>query len=175
MKHTITIITYIALLSTALPVHAQSDYDREIQQLKEKRDRAIALAAGPINRDYANSLQQLLKRAMQASKLDVAVEIRKELESLSVGTSVLKPTALLGRWKTDNKDNAYPISIDPDGTTTFVGGTLSGTWAVEGDYLIIHWGNSVIMRFLTSEKGDTIHFQQKEPRGAWVTHSASRL
>jgi len=85
MNHIPALTLALALLPPVL--HAESAYDREVQQLTEQRDKAAAAAVEPINRRYQSSLEQLLKRATQAGDLDAAVKIKALLDPLSAGSS----------------------------------------------------------------------------------------
>lgn len=109
MNHRISIIAVSALGLTSL--FAASPLERELAQLREQRDKAIAAATEPINRRYQASLEQLLRRATQANDLDTANKIKAEMTG-GVG--------------------------DPQAATQFAGGprniekTLPGQWNWEG-------------------------------------------
>lgn len=60
--------------------YAQSQYEKELSQLTEQRDKAVAAATDPINRKYREALEQMLKKAMQASDLEGAIKIKAALE-----------------------------------------------------------------------------------------------
>ena len=80
MNFIVTIAVLMALFTTA--VRAESSYERELQQLTEQRDKAIAAAVDPINRRYQTSLEQLLKRATQGNDLVTAVKIKAQIEKI---------------------------------------------------------------------------------------------
>jgi hypothetical protein len=77
MNYRISIISLITLSSSAL--FAASPLERELAQLREQRDKAIAAATEPINRRYQTSLEQLLRRATQAADLETANRIKAEM------------------------------------------------------------------------------------------------
>ena len=90
------------LLLATLPLHAESQLEREIQQLSEQRDRAAATAMVPINRNYQAGLQQLLKRSVDLRDLDANAKIIELLRGLNTGAEGANmgppgQTALSGR------------------------------------------------------------------------------
>ncbi len=75
-----TIIPTVVLALFATPIlAAESAFERDLKQLTEQREKALAAAVDPINRRYQTSLEQLLQRATQAKDLDAAVKIRETL------------------------------------------------------------------------------------------------
>jgi hypothetical protein len=58
-------------------------FDREITQLREQRDEALAAASETINQRYQLSLEQTLQRAIQANDLGAVAEIKAALAELS--------------------------------------------------------------------------------------------
>jgi hypothetical protein len=61
---------------------SQSAFDRELASLSEQREAALLKAIRPINDQYRKSLEQMLKKATQASDLDAAIRIKKELDGV---------------------------------------------------------------------------------------------
>lgn len=86
-------IAFTALILSTSALYAQSQFDRELSQLREQRDKAIATAADPINRRYQTSLEQLLRKATQSNDLESAVKIQNELKGI-------KPTLLFIELRT---------------------------------------------------------------------------
>lgn len=83
---TITILVSLNFAFGAVSaVAADSPFERDLKQLTEQREKALATAVDPINRRYQASLDQLLQRATQAKDLDAAVKIREALAE--VGSS----------------------------------------------------------------------------------------
>ena len=82
MKH---LAALIALTSTISSLSAQTSFDRDLQQLKEQRDKSAASAVEPINRRYQSALEQLIGRATQAKDLESALKIKEELRVLTLG------------------------------------------------------------------------------------------
>ena len=75
----------LSFLSTTLfasSVFGESPIERELAQVAEQRDKALAAAADPIQRKYHATLEQLLRRAMKANDLDAALKIKNELKKL---------------------------------------------------------------------------------------------
>jgi hypothetical protein len=75
------------LLLGTLVEAAESPYERDMNQLKEQRDKAVAAATIPINRRYKESLEDLLRRATQANDLDAANKIKDEMKQLGFDTA----------------------------------------------------------------------------------------
>jgi hypothetical protein len=86
MNHVPIACLFLSLLST--PLLAESPYERELKQLTEQRDRALASAAQPINRNYKTSLEQLLLRATQNKDLEANTKIVEALKSIGAAADV---------------------------------------------------------------------------------------
>ena len=96
MRYLTAINAFVAFTAATSPLFAQSHFDRELQQLKEQRDKSLAAAADAINRRYQSALEQLLGRATQAKDLESALKVREELRVLAVsGTSAMPDTSSL--------------------------------------------------------------------------------
>lgn len=72
--------------------HAESPYERELKDLIEQRDKAIAAATAPINDRFKAAAEQLLQRATRNNDLDAANKINGALGRLTAGGA---PTASL--------------------------------------------------------------------------------
>ncbi len=82
----------IVFLASASSIFAQSLFERDLQQLKDQRDKAITAATDPINRRYKAAVEQLIGRATQSKDLETAVKAKAELIDLATvlpGTSWL--------------------------------------------------------------------------------------
>jgi hypothetical protein len=116
-----------------VPVQAETAMARELKILGEIRDKAMATAAEPINRQYEQSLEQLLRRATQANELETATKIKAILESLPQVVA----KKLVGTW-TIRASTGYStdISFRADGTGTR---TNNGKrrWRIEGSTLFL--------------------------------------
>jgi hypothetical protein len=77
----------IILFGSSFAVSADSDMLRNLKQLKEQRDQAVAAAIEPINRRYQTSLEQLLRRATQGNDLDLALKIKAEIQAVTSETT----------------------------------------------------------------------------------------
>ena len=73
------ILVFLSIALTAISGFAESQAERDLKQLTDQRDKAVAAATEPINRRYKTSLEQLLQRAIQSKDLDAAVKIREAL------------------------------------------------------------------------------------------------
>lgn len=65
-----------ALLLTTAGVHAQSTYQRELAQLLDQRDKAIASATAPIQARFKQQAELLLQRAKQNNDAAAVAEIQ---------------------------------------------------------------------------------------------------
>jgi len=121
MKQACTSLIAIIAMSS---LWAQSPYERELQMLKEQRDKSTADALDPINRRYKAAVEQLVSRATQAKDLEVAVKAKAELDDLNTklpgtswlwaGNSSLKFTFLPnGRFSGHFKDATWKV-LSPD-------------------------------------------------------------
>lgn len=70
---------------------AESFYDRELQQLTEQHDKALAAAAAPINRNYQTALEQLLVRTTRNKDLEASAKVVAALRA--IGAPAALPTA----------------------------------------------------------------------------------
>jgi hypothetical protein len=147
MKSTIIATASFAILLLASAA-GQTDTARELKQLQDQRDKAISTAAEPINRRYAASLEQLLRRAIQTSDLDTANKIRAELQKLGVTASAVGAGSgsVLGQTdeakrnalRTHLRDSKWKLSggksfeLRADGSTTASWHGRKGSWKVTG-------------------------------------------
>jgi hypothetical protein len=61
---------------------AESPNERDFKLARAERERALAVAAEPINRRYRDSLDKLFRKATQAAELDLAKAIQAELQAV---------------------------------------------------------------------------------------------
>jgi hypothetical protein len=92
----------LAFLSLALFANAAPDYDRQVEVATEKRDKAVAQASEPINRDYLTTLQDLMKKATAAGDLEAALKIKTVIESVDPKG---RAGRLLGDWLDGSKSS----------------------------------------------------------------------
>ena len=77
MKTSPHITIAIVLCSLASVAHGESTYERDLKQIIDQRDKAIAAAAAPIIARSKADAAQLLRRATQAGDLDAANKIKE--------------------------------------------------------------------------------------------------
>ena len=173
MKYTIPFTAFLIAIAAISSVRAESPNERDFKQLKDQREKDLATAAEPINRRYAKSLEQLIKRTSDAGQVELAVEIKKELRSV---IPAAMPAALLGRWHfIYSKSDAGDYTINADGTAVFPNG-LTGNCATEGDYMVIRWKNGYVHRIPGSQSGSKIRGEWKQTDNAekWTPMTATR-
>jgi len=65
-----------------LPAFADAQLALDLKALQEQHNKALATAVEPVNRRYKESLEQLLRSAIQRNDLDIAVKIKEEIAKL---------------------------------------------------------------------------------------------
>ena len=95
MKRTSIIVIAFALSVAAISADAgpAASVDTEFLHLREKRDKALATVAEPINDGYRASLEQLLLRAVAENDNDTAARIQFELQSIGAVRTSHRPSA----------------------------------------------------------------------------------
>jgi hypothetical protein len=73
-----------ALLSLQSIATAAPDFDRLVENATEKRDRGIAQASEPFNREFLDTMQDLLKKATAAGDLEAALKIKTIVDWVDV-------------------------------------------------------------------------------------------
>jgi hypothetical protein len=146
MSHLVPAFSIAVLVLTSSSLLGESPSQREFDQLKREQTKAVAAAVAPLNARYQASLEQLLKRAMQANDLNTAVKIREELAALGVtshgsGNTKLRMTAenlpqflASGEWTwadspDDAKDNTTHVTFTKDGQFV-MGGKAVGPYKI---------------------------------------------
>ena len=119
----------------------QGSFQKDFDELKLQREKAVAAAIVPIDQKFRQALEQMLKRATQASDLQTATKIQEALTELD--TAANHPADMVGLWDQMREGKPYARRFMADGT-----GDGSGTpfkWAVKGKKLILTYttNNSV--------------------------------
>ena len=147
MRYTTLFTTVIVIAGCMSVFSADSQYERELRQLADQRDKALAGAIEPINKRYQTALEQLLKRATQANALDDAIKIREALALLAAqdatGANSRTPNRqtlqrkLPGtQWIGDGKNYVGELEFHPKGvkwTKTGGGATALVSYEVAND------------------------------------------
>ncbi len=74
-------VRFVLCLPFAL-LHAGTAVDQELTLLKQQREKAVATAIEPIERRYQESLEQMLRRALQAKDLEGSVKVQEAISTL---------------------------------------------------------------------------------------------
>ena len=122
----IQILTLLAavIVSPFALTAADTALSRELDDLQKLRAKALADAVEPINRKHQAALQQLLRRATQASDLETAVKVK---ELLSSGAQVEPTTGVRipeGTWKVEysnGKKSEMVVGYDGRISWSFIG------------------------------------------------------
>ena len=123
MKPTSIKLALLTFVTATSALHAETSFERELKQLQEQRDKAIASAAEPINRRYQTSLEQLLRHTTQANDLETAVKIKAELQNLQAtvsASSTASPTASKAEYVDTEWTWGDPTKKDSQHTVKFL-------------------------------------------------------
>jgi hypothetical protein len=134
-KATIPLLAGMAIF--AMPAFAETDLARELKQVHEQREKAIAAAVEPINQKYKVTLEQMLRRVTQATDLDTAVAIKEELSHLSGGTTTDVHTELAhaltnGAWTWFGGGMRTSMVFNSDGSVTNKDWGFAAKWSITG-------------------------------------------
>ena len=127
MKTAIAIIVFASCLSA---LQAETPVEREFMQLREQRDKALAVAADPINRRYRISLEQLLRKATQGNDLETALKIKQEMGGAPGG--IVAATTQTSGAATQTKKQ-LEAAITGSRWTMTLNGKDNGTWQFNQD------------------------------------------
>ncbi|MEQ1860474.1 MAG: hypothetical protein ABMA13_11115 [Chthoniobacteraceae bacterium] len=90
MKTDSPVILITLLYAFAAASYGESAYERELKELIDQRDKAIAAAAVPISSRFKASAEQLLQRATRNGDLDAATKIKA---AIAADTAPDKPSS----------------------------------------------------------------------------------
>lgn len=157
-----TIVQLILAAAIAVPsALAESTYEREMKQLREQRDKAVADATKALNARYQQSLDLVYRRALQA-KDPTSDAIKTELEALGpvrppLGAPVASPPAasslprtMIGMWKVVHIGNhREKWEFKEDGTCAITPGTSQipdkfCTWSKSKEKIEVRYQNGDI-------------------------------
>ena len=97
------IIVVILLATFGGLAHGQTAYEKDLEQLIDQRNKALAAAEAPINDRFRAAAEQLLRRATQGGDLATANKIKEVLDatsrSSSTGISDLRKDIVGTTWK----------------------------------------------------------------------------
>ena len=142
-----SLITTSLVLLIVLHAVAESPYERDLNQLKGQRDKALTAATDPINRRYKESLDDLLRRATQASDLDAATKIKEEINQLGIASPVsissFTEKLLKQAWTwTSSPGSRAKLEFTRDGNVIHAG-WKDAKWAAKPpNTLVITMGNA---------------------------------
>ena len=178
MKHRILIITAAILATAIIPLHAEPPLERDLKQLQEQREKALAAAAEPVNRRYLAALEALQRRATQTNDLETAIKIKEELQKLGAAAPAANDTSgvtvesltnrLIGtKWIWFGKET---LTLLADGKAQWSSGrdpwpwkvTSAGRRVIEGENVVKK--NKFTITFDRDLKTGTIAGQDGNPR-----------
>lgn len=154
---------FFAVISTS-QAWGQISYSKNLQDLKEQRDKAVAAAVDPINRKYQTALEQLKDKATLNKDLESALKIREELRILSTNgtaSAALTPKSktgedLVGRLPGTSwfwgADQSMKFKFLPNGH--FDGHFKGATWqALSPEIIFYTWGGNSFSGVMRVDKG----------------------
>jgi hypothetical protein len=176
----------LAFIFTASPALAQSTYEREMQELRKQRDKALAEAAKSVNARYQKSLDDIYRRALHAK--DASAEaIKAELETLGPvaslpGAAALTPAKapvlpknMFGTWKVVHiGDFRETWEFKEDGTVGITKGTAKipdkfCTWSKNKDTIEVRYPSGDITALeLPIKKGGKLEGTDKGGNRLWL-------
>jgi len=74
------LVTIACLVISSTGARADSEYERELKQLVDRRNSAAAAAAAPINDKFRAEAEQLLRQATQSGNTEAAKRIKAAIE-----------------------------------------------------------------------------------------------
>ena len=161
MKSSSILKFILAALIAVPPAFAESTYEREMKQMRDQRDKAVADATKALNARYQQSLDLVYRRALQA-KDPTADAIKTELEALGPlrpvpvtpvappPTASLLPRTMVGTWKVVHIGNhREKWEFKEDGTCAITPGTSQipdrfCTWSKNKDKIEVRYQNGEI-------------------------------
>lgn len=120
---------------TVSSAFADGAYEREFNELKKRREEALAAAAQPIERRFRSELEALLRRATQGGDLDTALKVKQQLGTFGgatvAGGGATQP-GVVGSWSLEwENGEKRECEVKPDGTWV-MGGKKAGRWNITG-------------------------------------------
>jgi len=129
-------LSLTVLLSSVTAADNETKIERELKALQEQHDKDEAAALDPIHRRHQQSLEQLLRHALQANDVKAAVAIRAAIDTLPHEAAKQLP----GEWRLVASTGwTGEITLRADGTGTHAGGTKF-QWRVEHGTLYLGLG-----------------------------------
>jgi len=140
MKYLLLSFAFVVAVSTPPAAGAASSFAGDLAQLSAQRDEAIRAAIDPINRRYQASLEQLLRKAMQANDLETSVKIKEAISALS--QNGVTAAQMVGTWM-ERRANApsVPRVIKENGTFLHESGRVCH-WKLDGNKLRLDYGGN---------------------------------
>ena len=135
----------------------------EAIKLQNAYNRSIEATSKPIRERYVADLIKLQQRSTRAAKLDDALALKTEIESVTV-------RAILGKWK----EAAGIMTIDADGTVRHSNGN-SARWEIQDGDIVLSWKNGFKHLFPSLTTGDTVRGKLVNPQGKSDAWSATRI
>ena len=150
-RTTLAIAIVVIVLSPALL--AESICERELAQLKDQHEKAVAVAIEPLKRRYQTSLEQLLQRATLAKDLDAAIKIRDQLRALGIPAGAVDTRRFfLGSPWVAPSGTSFTFKSNGTGIRTLGGRIIPFNWTMDPDGVV---------ETTCSEGTDYFHFKSR--------------
>lgn len=137
---------------------AESQFDRDLKQLQDQHDKAVAAATEPLHRRYKEGLDKLLRYATQANDLDAAVKIKAEMVKLGFAATAEAGAPAIPNFTEKLLKQAWTWTSHPggrdrlefgrDGSVTH-NGWKDATWVIKkpNTVIITMGASSATLRF----------------------------
>jgi hypothetical protein len=138
----VSLISCLLMLSLET-VRAGTPVEQELKLLQQQREKAVASVIDPIERRYQESLEQMLRRALQAKDLEGSVKIQEAISLLPKEAA----KQLAGTW-TLLASTGYTATLTfrADGTGNHASGEKF-TWRISGAMVFIGIDDSKADKF----------------------------
>ena len=158
----------ISTAALAVCVSAFADQAAQLPDAGKKLQQAylqsVQTATKPIRDRYVADLKKLQDQLMKSGKLDDAVAIKQEIETLIVGH-------LFGEWDS----TGGRVYIRANHTATYSGGNTA-TWEIQGNDIVLKWKSpNVIYTYSITDPGDTISGKEIDAPGKSKPITATRI
>ena len=180
-----TLSSIVALL---LPASGLAEESKPLPDAAKKQQQAylqqIQKAIKPIRERYLADLGKLQEQSTKAGKLDDAIALRKEIESVRkeielVSTEIGRASAqsFIGQWtsSTAATSNGGTITIRGDGTAGHSPSGATATWDIQDKNVVFKWNVGCTTVYPISDSGDKMHGKETNAQGKSYAVTLTRI
>jgi hypothetical protein len=180
-----TIYSALAVIIAASAAHAESTYEREMKQLRDQRDKAVAEATKALNTRYQQSLEQVYRRALTAkdrqpmplrpnSRPSAHVRLQPGGMATPPPKATSLPRTMFGTWKVVHiGDHRAKWEFKEDGTCAITPGTSQipdkvCTWSKNKDAIEVRYPNGDITSLELPIRNNKLEGTDKSGGRLWL-------